>query len=122
VTEPFHNPFAVLRPAGNRTPGDAAREPATSPGATRAEPAGAKAVARAVVRLERSGRGGKAVTVVEHLGLSAAEQKSWLKALQAALGCGGAIEGDALVLQGDQRSRVPDLLCARGVRKVTIGS
>jgi translation initiation factor 1 len=62
------------------------------------------------------------VTVVEHLGLSAAELKSWLKALQAALGCGGAIEGDALVLQGDQRSRVPGLLRARGVRKVILGS
>jgi translation initiation factor 1 len=122
VTEPFHNPFAVLRPAGNRTPGDAAPEPATAPAATPAEPAGTKTVARAVVRLERSGRGGKDVTVVEHLGLPAAEQKSWLKGLQAALGCGGAVEGDALVLQGDQRARVPDLLRARGVRKITIGS
>jgi translation initiation factor 1 len=122
VTEPFHNPFAVLRPAGSRTPGDVASEPAATPAATPAETDGSRTVARAVVRIERRGRGGKAVTVVDHLDLSAAEYKSWLKALQAALGCGGAVEGDAVVLQGDQRTRVVDLLRARGVRKVTVGS
>jgi translation initiation factor 1 len=77
--------------------------------------------ARAVVRLERSGRGGKAVTVVEHLGLPAAERDAWLKALKAALGCGGSVDGESLVLQGDQRSRLPAALSARGVRKVTLG-
>jgi translation initiation factor 1 len=120
LTEPFHNPFAVLRPAGSRKSDDAQGEPA--PAATPAEPPGPVTVARAVVRIERGGRSGKAVTVIEHLGLSAAESKSWLKALQAALGCGGAVEGDALVLQGDQRTRVVDLLRARGVKKVTIGA
>jgi len=74
-----------------------------------------------VVRLERKGRGGKEVTVVEQLGLPAAALRDWLKALKDALGCGGAVEGDALVLQGDQRSRVRTLLEERGVRRVTVG-
>src|SRR2546425_8423832 len=65
-----------------------------------------KGPARAVVRLERKGRGGKEVTVVEQLGLPAAALRDWLKGLKAALGCGGAVEDDALVLQGDHRDRV----------------
>jgi translation initiation factor 1 len=73
------------------------------------------------VRLERKGRGGKEATIVEKLELPPAEAEAWLKALKGALGCGGATEGDALVLQGDQRERVKALLLARGVRKVTLG-
>ncbi|MFP2913536.1 translation initiation factor, partial [Pyxidicoccus sp. 3LFB2] len=77
--------------------------------------------ARAVVRMERKGRGGKEVTVVEHLELPVPQREVWLKALKNSLGCGGVVEGDALVLQGDQRERLPALLEARGVRKVTVG-
>ena len=71
--------------------------------------------------MERSGRGGKEVTVIEHLGLPPLEREKWVKALKASLGCGGLVEGDSLVLQGDQRKRVPALLTARGVRKIVIG-
>ena len=74
-----------------------------------------------MVRLERTGRGGKEVTVVEHLDLQPTERDRWLKALKAGLGCGGVVEGNNLVLQGDQRDRLPKLLTARGVKKVTIG-
>jgi translation initiation factor 1 len=73
-----------------------------------------------VVRLEKKGRGGKAVTVVEKLALRPAELEAWLAELKRSLGCGGAVEGDALVLQGDARERVGRLLEARGVRKVTV--
>jgi translation initiation factor 1 len=74
-----------------------------------------------VVRLERKGRGGKEATVVEKLALGPDEAARWLKDLKQALGCGGAVEGDALVLQGDLRQRVKALLESRGVRKVTLG-
>ena len=74
-----------------------------------------------MVRLTRKGRGGKEVTVVEQLGLAPAEAEAWLKVLKGALGCGGSVEGEALVLQGDQRERLPALLTARGVRRVTLG-
>ena len=79
-----------------------------------------KPVARAVVRIERSGRGGKEVTVIEHLDLSPAEREVWLKALKSGLGCGGVIEGASLVLQGDHRKRLAPLLTKRGVKKVTV--
>ena len=74
---------------------------------------------RAVVRLERSGRGGKEVTVIDHLDLSDVELERWLKAFKSALGCGGVVEDDRLVLQGDQRDRVRRLLTDRGVKKIT---
>jgi translation initiation factor 1 len=81
-----------------------------------------KGPARAVVRVERAGRGGKVVTVVEHLGLNPMELEKWLKDLKAGLGCGGVVDGGTLVLQGTHRERLVNLLAARGVKKVTIGS
>ena len=79
-----------------------------------------KPPARAVVRYERKGRGGREATVIEKLELSAAELERWCKELKAALGCGGAVDGDAIVLQGDLRRRLEPVLVDRGVRKVTV--
>ena len=114
--KPFHNPFAGLKDKL----GDLPRGP-EAPRAPERPPEPPKGPARAVVRLERKGRGGKEVTVVEQLGLPAAGLRSWLKALKDALGCGGAVEGDALVLQGDHRGRLRALLEERGVRRVSVG-
>lgn len=96
-----------------------AQEPAAAPAGAKAKPE-PKGPARAVVRLERKGRGGKEATLVEKLALAPAELERWCKELKAALGCGGAVDGDAIVLQGDLRKRVEALLVARGVRKVTV--
>jgi len=109
------NPFADLDklraslPPGNAGPAVAAKKP---------EP---KLPARAVVRLERKGRRGKEVTIVEKLELEPAELETWCRDLKQAMGCGGAVEGDAIVLQGDLRSRLPATLTAKGVGKVTVG-
>jgi translation initiation factor 1 len=109
--KPFHNPFGALRDKLGDLPH----------GPERAAPLAPKGPARAVVRLERKGRGGKEVTVVEQLGLRPRELEEWLSALKGALGCGGTVEDDAIVLQGDQRKRLPKILDGRGVRKVTVG-
>lgn len=116
---PFHNPFASLghlRGAGPSPPSPASTEAkGTVPAvATRGT------IPRAVVRMERSGRGGKEVTVIDHLGLPPDELSHWLKALKSALGCGGVVEEASIVLQGDQRTRTPALLTARGVKRVTV--
>jgi translation initiation factor 1 len=110
------SPFAAL--AGLRDalpPGPAPAPAATEP------PRAASGPARAVVRIERKGRGGKEVTRVEKLGLDEDGLARWCSELKKALGCGGAVEGDAIALHGDLRSRVEALLVARGVRKVTMG-
>ncbi len=80
----------------------------------------AKGPARAVVRYERKGHGGKEATVVEKLELPERELEAWLKSLKQSLGCGGRVTEGAIVLQGDQRERLPPLLTAKGVRKVTV--
>ena len=121
---PFHTPFGDLRRLTGVAPAAPSPSPAAAPSTAPADPKpppGAKAVARAVVRLERAGRGGKDVTVVEQLALTSGERERWLKALKAALGCGGSVEGEALVLQGDHRARLPGLLASRGVKKVIVG-
>ena len=73
------------------------------------------------MRYERKHRGGKEVTVVEKLELRSDELARWCRELKQALGCGGSVEETAIVLQGDQRSRLPALLTARGVGRVTVG-
>lgn len=83
-------------------------------------PPGRPPPARAVVRMERAGRGGKTVTVVEKLELKPRELEAWLGELKRALGCGGVIERGALVLQGDTRERVGAWLERRGVKRVTV--
>jgi translation initiation factor 1 len=122
---PFHSGFAKLRdrlPAGWVPP-----EPQPAPGASdtgsgsgsltgRPQPA----PARAVVRLERKGRAGKEATVVEKLALPPEALAAWADALKRSLGCGGGVEDDAIVLQGDQRGRARAFLEGRGVRKVTV--
>ncbi len=119
--KPFHNPFAALAHLRGTPQPDAGRVP-EPPGPTAPAAPVTKGPARAVVRIERTGRGGKEVTLVEHLDLSPAARAEWLKALQAALGCGGNLEGEALLLQGDHRERLRTLLAARGVRKITVAS
>jgi translation initiation factor 1 len=114
--KPFHNPFGALKDKL----GDLPRGPEVTPERPAPEPQ-PKGPARAVVRLERKGRRGKEVTVVDQLDLRERELLDWLKDLKAALGCGGAVDGAALVLQGDHRERVKALLVARGVRRVVAG-
>lgn len=112
--QPFNNPFGAL--GGLRQALPQGPEKRAAPEKEKKGPA------RAVVRLERAGRKGKEVTVVEHLEVSGPERETWLKELKVAMGCGGQLEGDALVLQGDLRERVGRWLEQRGVRKVTIAN
>lgn len=60
------------------------------------------------------------MTVIEHLDVNDRERADWLKVLKAGLGCGGTVEGERLILQGDHRERLRTLLTERGVKKVTV--
>ncbi len=59
--------------------------------------------------------------MIEKLSLPPKELAAWSDALKRTLGCGGAVEGDAIVVQGDQRERVRKWLEAKGVGKVIAG-
>ena len=72
----------------------------------------AKVVAK--LRLEKSGRGGKTVTVVYDLPDNQAFLKALAGELKKTCGVGGAVAGTIVELQGDQLARVRPLLQAKG--------
>ena len=58
---------------------------------------------KATVRLDRKGRGGKSVTVIEGLQMPQKEREALLKQLKAKLGTGGTVKDTCLEIQGDHR-------------------
>lgn len=108
---PFNDAFATLAAQRDSLPpGPAAPQASTE----------RQGPARAVVRYERKGHGGKELTLIEQLELLPWELDQWIRELKTALGCGGKREGRVLQVQGDQRERVRRWLEERGVRKITV--
>jgi translation initiation factor 1 len=68
----------------------------------------------AKLRVEKAGRGGKAVTVVYGLPRNAAFLRELARELKQACGAGGTTQDDAVEIQGDLRDRVRDLLLKKG--------
>jgi len=120
MTKP-RNPFSALEELRALLPQSNERGPANEKNTQTDLTVGKAGPARAVVRMERKGRGGKEATVIEKLDLPATHLEKWCKELKQALGCGGTVEGNTIVLQGDLRPRVAAALTAKGVQKVTLG-
>lgn len=76
------------------------------------EPIPARIVAK--LRLEKKGRGGKAVTVVAGLPQNAAFLKDLCQDLKRACGTGGTVVDSGIELQGDLRDRVRESLLKKG--------
>jgi translation initiation factor 1 len=76
------------------------------------EPVPAKMVAK--LRMERAGRGGKIVTVVDGLPRNQAFLRDLCAELKRACGTGGAVKDGTIELQGELRDRVRELLIRRG--------
>lgn len=71
---------------------------------------------------EKSGRGGKVVTVVKGLDhIKASERERFLKQLKNICATGGALKGGTLEIQGDQRERVASFFEKEGFRPVFAG-
>ena len=68
----------------------------------------------AKLRLEKKGRGGKSVTVVDGLPDNAALLEELAGQLKKSCGTGGTVRPGAVELAGDVRERVRALLAARG--------
>jgi translation initiation factor 1 (eIF-1/SUI1) len=147
-----HNPFAALKPKsgeGGVTPADETRAPqansAPSPqntsergGATqdspnsraarepqRARPPAARpvrAAERVTVRRERSGRGGKTVTIAEGPGLAGRDLEALAREIARGLGAGARVEGGSIVVQGEQPDRLVAWLAAHGFASVDRGN
>jgi len=74
----------------------------------------ASAKSRMVVRLDRKGRGGKSVTVIEGLQLSVEDSEKLLKQIKAKLGTGGTVKNGTLEIQGDHGDAVMAELSGKG--------
>jgi translation initiation factor 1 len=73
------------------------------------------------VRLERKGRGGKSVSIIEGILSPALGKEALLKHLKNKLGTGGTIQGEAIEIQGDQRDRLVELLVELGYKAKKAG-
>jgi len=94
---PLQNPFAALEIQGLPDGPEPSEKPAEK-----------KRRHRIVLRREKSDRGGKTVVVVSQLPthLSPPEIEILAKRARKALGCGGAVKGREIEIQGDQPERV----------------
>ncbi len=81
-------------------------------GERRDEPVPARPIAR--LRLEKSGRSGKSVTVVDGLPRNRGFLKEVAGELKRACGTGGTATETTVEIQGDQREKIRALLAARG--------
>lgn len=119
-TSPSSSPFSAL--AGLRSQLPEATTTAMNAGA--AAVTAAKVPARfgekVVVRLERKGHGGKAVTVVS--GVLAGPRDDVMVEFKKKLGTGARVDGDDIVVQGDVVDRVIAFLQAAGAKKIVRGS
>lgn len=66
------------------------------------------------LRIEKAGRGGKTVTVVDGLPRNRALLAELARELKRACGSGGAAGEERVEIQGDHRERLRELLAARG--------
>ena len=68
----------------------------------------------AKLRVEKKGRGGKTVSVVDGLPQNSAFLKDLCQDLKRACGTGGAVSAGTIELQGDLRERIRGLLLEKG--------
>lgn len=66
------------------------------------------------VSRETKGRGGKTVTLVRGLALDDATLAALAQQLKAACGCGGTLKDGVIEIQGEHRTRIVQVLQARG--------
>ncbi len=115
------NPFDALRLEGRSIDRRAAPLPAKAP-AAEGEKNGEGRGERIEIRRLKSGKGGKTVTEIRGFSPAARRHLPELaKALKTRLGVGGAVKGDIIEIQGDNREAVASFLRGRGYRPVFAG-
>jgi translation initiation factor 1 len=69
-----------------------------------------------VIRMEKKGRGGKTVTVVEGFNGTEEACEKLGKELKSHCGCGGSVDEGIILIQGDQRKKVMEFLRNKGFK------
>jgi translation initiation factor 1 len=71
---------------------------------------------------ETQDRGGKTVTVAANfVGIGTVEKERLAREIRTACGCGGTVKDGRILIQGDQREKVAQILAAAGFRPVFAG-
>lgn len=116
------NPFSALDnlslPTGSPVPPSApsAAQPKTP------SPKPLKSRGRVDITREKSGRGGKTVTVVAGFtGIGLPEKEQLAKKMQKACGVGGTVKEGRIEIQGDKREEIARILTEAGFQPVFAG-
>lgn len=73
------------------------------------------------ISLDRKHRAGKEVTLLEGFDMNASELEAMAKQLKSKCGIGGSVTDDGLILlQGDQRKKLTDVLGKMGFKKLKL--
>ena len=118
------SPFAALGPLASKQP-----QPATPTAPPAAQPARNPAAAvpalqgNTPVRVgrERKGRGGKTVSIITGVMSRETGQQALLKLLKGKLGTGGTLEDGNIIIQGDHRERIVEILNELGYKAKVAG-
>ena len=114
------NPFAALGAGLGEVSSSPAVQPESKVAEREAEPGASAMPERVVLRRQKKGQGGKTATFVE--GLDADQRAEVLPQLKRELGCGGRVEGEALVLGTKDHARVGGWFERAGVARVVLGN
>lgn len=68
------------------------------------------------IRKEIKGRKGKGMSIIDGLDMSDNDLKALCKELKKQCGCGGAVKGFSIEIQGDVRDKLKQILEAKGKR------
>ena len=111
-----HNPFEKLSSEGLPQPPPEAPAGATPP------PKATRNRGRVDIIREKSGRGGKTVTVVTNfVGIGLPEKEMLARKMQKACGVGGTVKEGRIEIQGDKREEAARILTEAGFRPVFAG-
>lgn len=119
------SPFAALGPLASQPPQPQPAPAASPPAQPAKNPAAAVPALQGNtpvrVSRERKGRGGKTVSVITGVMSRETGQQALLKLLKTKLGTGGALEDGAIIIQGDHRERIVEILNELGYKAKVAG-
>ena len=116
------SPFAALGPLVSKQPQPASPPPPAQPAKNPAAAVPALQGSTPVrVGRERKGRGGKTVSVVTGVMSRETGQQALLKLLKGKLGTGGTLEDGTIIIQGDHRERIVEILNELGYKAKVAG-
>ena len=84
-------------------------------------PAGPASANKLLVSLDRKGRGGKSVTLIEGLPMPMQDKEQLMKQLKTRLGAGGAMKDACVELQGEHCEAVMAILKGMGLKPKRAG-